>query len=54
MPRGQVTKDEIRVFIERLKTNLDKEDPHFYHSNPKELAHLYLNRVLDRLREYHR
>ena len=51
MPRGQLTKDIIKYEILKLKSQLDKEG---WSSDPKALAHRYLNRVLDKIEEYAR
>ena len=48
MPRGQLTKDEIKVQVEKLKTELYNEKTY----EPKDLAHKYLNKVLDKIAEY--
>jgi len=51
MPRNQITKDEIKVRILKLKNQLYNE-----HVRPemdmKGLAHKYLNEVLDIIDEY--
>jgi hypothetical protein len=49
MPRGQLTKDIIKCEVLKIKRDLDKEG---WTSNPKELAHRYLNKVLDKIEEY--
>jgi len=49
MPRNQITKDELKVRVLKLKNNLDQEG---WNQNPKELAHKYLNEVLYILDEY--
>jgi hypothetical protein len=49
MPRGQLTKEEIKIQILKIKKDLDKEG---WTSDPKALAHKYLNRVLDKIEEY--
>jgi hypothetical protein len=48
MSKNQITKDEIKVSIEKLKTELYNEKTY----DGKELAHKYLNRVLDKISEY--
>ena len=48
MPRNQLTKDQIKVQVERLKTELYNEQT----SEGKNLAHKYLNKVLDKIEEY--
>ena len=51
MPKNQLTKDEIKVRVLKLKNNL-----HTDHIRPemdmKGLAHKYLNEVLDIIDEY--
>lgn len=51
MPRNHLTKDEMRVQLEKLKTELYKEEI-TWTSDPKALAHKYLNKVLDKICEY--
>lgn len=51
MPRNTLTKDEIRVHVERLKKELYEEEVNWT-SDPKAIAHKYLNRVLDKISEY--
>lgn len=53
MPRNQLTKDEIRTHVERIKTELYNEQL-TWSSDPKGLAHKYLNKVLDKIAEYDR
>jgi hypothetical protein len=48
MPRNQLTKDEMRVQVEKLKTELYNEQTY----GGKDLAHKYLNKVLDKIAEY--
>jgi hypothetical protein len=48
MSKNQITKDEIKVHVEKLKTELYSEKTY----DGKELAHKYLNRVLDKISEY--
>ena len=48
--KNQLTKDEFRVHVLKLKAQL--EDDPTWHSNPKDLAHKYLNKVLDIIDEY--
>jgi hypothetical protein len=51
MPRGQLTKDEMRYQVLKLKQKLHNE--HIgYTSDPKALADKYLNEVLDKINEY--
>jgi hypothetical protein len=48
MSKNQITKDEIKVQVEKLKTELYNEQT----SEGKTLAHKYLNKVLDKIAEY--
>jgi hypothetical protein len=51
MPRGQLTKDEMKYQVLKLKQKLQKE--HIgYTSDPKSLADQYLNLILDKIEEY--
>jgi hypothetical protein len=53
MPRGQLTKDEMKYQVFKLKQKLQNE--HIgYTSDPKALADQYLNMVLDKINEYAR
>jgi hypothetical protein len=53
MPRNEFSKEEIKCHVEKLKDQLYKE--HIgYTSDPKGLAHKYLNQVLDKIQEYYR
>jgi hypothetical protein len=49
MPRNQLTKEEIKWYIERLKAELYQEKT----SESKYLADKYLNKVLDKIGEYY-
>jgi len=49
MPRGHITKEIIKCEILKIKHELDNEG---WTSDPKSLAHKYLNRVLDKIDEY--
>ena len=51
MPRGQLTKDEMKYQVLRLKHNL-KNEKIGYTSDPKALADQYLNMILDKISEY--
>jgi len=51
MPRGQVTKDLIKYEVLKIKAELDKENLGWA-SDPKGIAHRYLNKILDKLEEY--
>jgi hypothetical protein len=48
--KNQLTKDEFKVRMLKLKNELH-QDPNWY-SNPKDLAHKYLSKVIDILDEY--
>jgi hypothetical protein len=48
MSKNQITVNEIKVQVEKLKTELYNEET----SVGKDLAHKYLNRVLDKISEY--
>ena len=48
MPRNQLTKEEIKVQVEKLKSELYNEKTF----ESKDLAHKYLNKVLDKIGEY--
>ena len=48
MSKNQITKEEIKVQVEKLKTELYNEQTY----ESKELAHKYLNKVLDKIEEY--
>ena len=49
MPRNQLTKDEIKCYVLKLKSQLYHET---YTDGITFLAHKYLDRVLDKLEEY--
>lgn len=51
MPRNKLTKGEMKCFVEKFKTELYNENLNWT-SDPKGLAHKYLNKVLDKLQEY--
>jgi hypothetical protein len=53
MPRGQLTKDEMKYQVLKLKHNLQNEQIR-HTSDPKALADQYLNMVLDKINEYAR
>ena len=48
MSKNQITKEEIKVQVEKLKTELYNDQI----SEGKDLAYKYLNRVLDKISEY--
>lgn len=53
MPRGNLTKDEMRTWVLGIKKELSEDPTHYaYSDNPKELANKYLNRILDKIDEY--
>ena len=54
MSRGQVTKQEFRHFLMKLKNELYLEQIDNWNIHPKDLAHKYLNKALDRIDEYSR
>ena len=49
MPRGQLTKEELKVYILKLKSQVDSDEGY---PGEKEIAHKYLNKVLDKINEY--
>jgi hypothetical protein len=49
MSKNKLTKDEIKVRVLKLKNKLNGEN---YTSDPRGLAHKYLNEILDILDEY--
>jgi len=51
MSRNSVTKVDLVPYLHKLKHRLYAEE-HNYSVNERELAHRYLNYVLDRLEEY--
>lgn len=51
MPKNQLTKEEIKMFVLKLKGDLLNEDV-TWTSDPKAIAHKYLNKVLDRIEEF--
>ncbi len=48
MSKNQITTNEIKVQVEKLKTELYNEQTY----ELKNLAHKYLNKVLDKIEEY--
>ena len=48
MSKNRITKEEIKVQVEKLKTELYNEKT----LESKYLAHKYLNKVLDKIEEY--
>jgi hypothetical protein len=53
MPRGQLTKEEMKYQVLKLKQKLQNEQI-TYTPDPKALADQYLNMVLDKINEYAR
>jgi hypothetical protein len=51
MPRGHLTKDEMKCQVLKLKHKLQIERIG-YTSDPKALANQYLNLLLDKIEEY--
>lgn len=51
MPRGQLTKDIIKCDILKIKNELYYENVSWT-SDPKAIAHKYLNKILDKIDEY--
>jgi len=51
MPRNQLNKEEFKVRVLKLKYQVDQE-PKTVWQGEKNLAHKYLNKVLDALDEY--
>jgi hypothetical protein len=49
MPRGYMTKDELKCHILKLKHQVDIDEGY---PGEKEIAHKYLNKVLDKIDEY--
>jgi len=51
MPKNQLNKDELTCHVLKLKHEVDTESKSVWQKE-KDLAHKYLNRVLDRIQEY--
>ena len=51
MPKNQLNKDELICHVLKLKHEVDVESEAVWQKE-KDLAHKYLNRVLDRIQEY--
>jgi hypothetical protein len=51
MPRGNLTKEEMKYQVLKLKKKLQTERIG-YTSDPKALADQYLNMILDKIEEY--
>lgn len=54
MPRGQLTKQEMRYILMKLKNELYLEEIKNWNIHPKDLAHKYLNKAIDKIDEYSR
>ena len=50
MPKNELNKEELKVRILKLKNRLHSDGN--WYSDPKGLAHKYLNEVLDIIDEY--
>lgn len=53
MPRGELTRDIIKYEVLKIKQHLYSEDV-TWTSDPKSLAHKYINKVLEKIEEYSR
>jgi len=51
MPSNGVKKEELKVRVMKLKKQVDDEGPNVWRGE-RDLAHKYLNKVLDILDEY--
>jgi hypothetical protein len=51
MPKNGVTKDELLVRVMKLKHEVDMEGADVWQGE-RDLAHKYLNKVLDMINEY--
>lgn len=51
MPRGQLTKEQIKCDVLKIKKQLNDEYID-WSCDPKTIANRYLNRVLDKIEEY--
>jgi hypothetical protein len=51
MPKNQVSKEELKVRVLKLKNDVYNESKDVWQGE-KDLAHKYLNKVLDILEEY--
>ena len=52
MPKNKISKDEIRCCVLKLKHELYQEQITQYTTDPKQIAHKYLNKVLDKIEEF--
>jgi len=51
MPRGELTKDIFKCEVLKIKQELEN-DSDVWLSDPKTVAHRYLNKVLNKIDEY--
>lgn len=51
MPKNQVEKEELKVRVMKLKHQVDTEGADVWQGE-RDLAHKYLNKVLDIINEY--
>ena len=51
MPKNRLDKDELMCHVLKLKNEVDEESKSV-RQKEKDLAHKYLNRVLNRIEEY--
>jgi hypothetical protein len=51
MPKNQLNKDELICHVLKLKHEVDAESKAVWQKE-KDLAHKYLNKVLDKIKEY--
>jgi len=49
MPRGQMNKEEMKCYVLKLKYQVDED---VAYPGEKDIAHKYLNKVLDKLDEF--
>jgi hypothetical protein len=50
MPRNQVSLDELKVFVEKIKQEILLDSQYF--TDSKDCANKYLNKILDKINEY--
>ncbi len=48
MPRNELSKDEIKCWVLKFKDELYREQITQYTTDPKKIAHKYLNKILDK------
>lgn len=51
MPRGKLTKEEIKYWVLKCKKDL-ANDSTYFSTDPKQLANKYLNIILNKIDEY--